>query len=156
MTDQFCLIRSMSHPAPIANHFDAMHNMLSGQVVERVVEGESDGLPYIGSVVAKYLPSDRNLISNAWLIKCVGAARLVRRTSAPEATWDQHTRQCSSAQPTIIRRCRISSRRRFMTWATRSVFGNGGNCSAPWSPTAWRRILSPKIGANCERWPTTP
>src|ERR1043165_6285706 len=33
VTDQFCLIRSMSHPKPIANHFDAMHNMLSGQVV---------------------------------------------------------------------------------------------------------------------------
>jgi hypothetical protein len=72
LTDQFCLIRSMSHPAPIANHFDAMHNMLSGQVVERVQEGVSDDLPYIGSVVAKNLPSDRNLISNAWLIKCVG------------------------------------------------------------------------------------
>ena len=41
VTDQFCLIRSMSHPAPIANHFDAMHNLLSGQIVERVVEGES-------------------------------------------------------------------------------------------------------------------
>lgn len=72
VTDQFCLIRSMSHPAPIANHFDAMHNLLSGQVVERVREGEPDNLPYIGSVVAKLLPSDRNLVSNAWLIKCVG------------------------------------------------------------------------------------
>jgi uncharacterized protein (DUF1501 family) len=72
VTDQFCLIRSMSHPAPIANHYDAMHNMLSGQVVERVKEGEPDGLPYLGSVVAKLMPSERNLVSNAWLIKCVG------------------------------------------------------------------------------------
>ena len=72
VTDQFCLIRSMTHPAPIANHFDAMHNLLSGQVVERVKEGQSDGLPYLGSVVAKHLPSERNLVSNAWLIKCVG------------------------------------------------------------------------------------
>src|SRR5436190_3504675 len=72
VTDQFCLIRSMSHPAPIANHFDAMHNLLSGQLLERVKQGEPDDLPYLGSVVAKYLPSERNLVSNAWLIKCVG------------------------------------------------------------------------------------
>jgi len=72
VTDQFCLIRSMTHPAPIANHFDAMHNLLSGQLIERVKEGEPDGLPYLGSVVAKHLPSKRNLVSNAWLIKCVG------------------------------------------------------------------------------------
>ena len=72
VTDQFCLIRSMSHPAPIANHFDAMHNLLSGQVVERVQQGVPDNLPYIGSVVAKNLSSARNLLTNAWLIKCVG------------------------------------------------------------------------------------
>ena len=72
VTDQFCLIRSMHHPGPISNHFDAMHNLLSGQVVERVKEGESDGLPYLGSVVARLMPSERNLVSNAWLIKCVG------------------------------------------------------------------------------------
>lgn len=72
VTDQFCLIRSMTHPVPIANHYDAMHNLLSGQVVERVKEGIPDGSPYIGSVVAKNLPSDQNLVSNAWLIKCVG------------------------------------------------------------------------------------
>ena len=72
VTDQFCLIRSMTHPAPIANHFDAMHNLLSGQLIERVKEGVPDSLPYIGSVVAKHLPSERNLVSNAWLIKCVG------------------------------------------------------------------------------------
>ena len=73
VTDQFCLIRSMSHPRPINNHFDAMHNLLSGQIVERVREGVPDDLPYIGSVVAKHLSSDRNLLTNAWLIKCVGA-----------------------------------------------------------------------------------
>jgi hypothetical protein len=72
LTDQFCLIRSMTHPGPISNHFDAMHNLLSGQYVERVKQGVPDGSPYIGSVVAKHLPSERNLISNAWLIKCVG------------------------------------------------------------------------------------
>lgn len=72
VTDQFCLIRSMSHPGPISNHFDAMHNLLSGQYVERVQQGVPDSSPYIGSVVAKHLPSERNLVSNAWLIKCVG------------------------------------------------------------------------------------
>ena len=72
VTDRFCLIRSMTHPGPINNHFDAMHNLLSGQYVERVKEGVPDGSPYIGSVVARHLPSERNLVSNAWLIKCVG------------------------------------------------------------------------------------
>jgi hypothetical protein len=72
VTDRFCLIRSMAHPGPIANHFDAMHNLLSGQFIERVKQGEPDGLPYLGSVVAKHSPSERNLVSNAWLIKCVG------------------------------------------------------------------------------------
>ena len=72
VTDQFCLIRSMTHPVPINNHFDAMHNLLSGQIIERVKEGVPDSSPYIGSVVAKHLPSKRNLVSNAWLIKCVG------------------------------------------------------------------------------------
>ena len=71
-TDQFALIRSMHHPGPISNHFDAMHNLLSGQYVERVKQGIPDGAPYIGSVVAKHLPSERNMVSNAWLIKCVG------------------------------------------------------------------------------------
>ena len=72
LTDQFCLIRSVAHPASISNHYDAMHNLLSGQFVERVKQGVPDPSPYIGSIVAKYLPSERNLMSNAWLIKCVG------------------------------------------------------------------------------------
>lgn len=67
LTDQFCLIRSMSHPFNISNHFDAMHNLLSGQI-----KGAPDDSPYIGSVVAKLRPSQRNVISYAWLIKCVG------------------------------------------------------------------------------------
>ncbi|MEO6738966.1 MAG: DUF1501 domain-containing protein, partial [Chthoniobacteraceae bacterium] len=72
VTDHFTLIRSMHHPGPINNHFDAMHNLLSGQFVERVQQGVPDSSPYIGSVVAKHLPSERNLVSNAWLMKCVG------------------------------------------------------------------------------------
>jgi hypothetical protein len=31
-----------------------------------------DDQPYLGSFVAKHKPSKRNLVSNAWLIKCVG------------------------------------------------------------------------------------
>jgi hypothetical protein len=72
VTDHFCLIRSMHHPRPISNHFDAMHNLLSGQIVEQVKQGVPDDLPYIGSVVAKHLANERNLLTNAWLIKCVG------------------------------------------------------------------------------------
>lgn len=72
LTDQFALINSMTHPGAIANHFDAMHNLLSGQSTKRVAEGVTDDQPYIGSFVSKHKPSKRNLVSNAWLIKCVG------------------------------------------------------------------------------------
>ncbi|MBP89322.1 MAG: hypothetical protein CMJ64_21850 [Planctomycetaceae bacterium] len=68
VTDRFCLIRSMSHPGAISNHFDAMHNCLSGQVTGR----PDSEMPYLGSVMAKVRPSERNVVSNAWLIKCVG------------------------------------------------------------------------------------
>jgi len=66
MTDQFCLIRSMTHPGNISNHFDAMHNLLSG---EHAAPLDS---PYLGSVLAKVRPSQRNMASYVWLIKCVG------------------------------------------------------------------------------------
>lgn len=66
-TDQFCLINSMTHPGNISNHFDAMHNLMSGQSV-----GRPDDSPYLGSVISKFRPSERNVISYAWLIKCVG------------------------------------------------------------------------------------
>jgi len=72
LTDQFTLINSMTHPGAISNHFDAMHNLLSGQSVKRVQQGQPDEQPYLGSFVAKHKPSKRNLVSNAWLIKCVG------------------------------------------------------------------------------------
>ena len=71
-TDQFTLINSMTHPGGISNHFDAMHNLLSGQSVKRVAQGVTDDQPYLGSFVAKHKPSTRNIVSNAWLIKCVG------------------------------------------------------------------------------------
>ncbi|MEE3368108.1 MAG: DUF1501 domain-containing protein, partial [Planctomycetota bacterium] len=49
-----------------------MHNLLSGQSSKRVQNGVSDDQPYLGSFVAKHKPSERNIVSNAWLIKCVG------------------------------------------------------------------------------------
>ncbi|MBI1310776.1 DUF1501 domain-containing protein [bacterium] len=72
LTDHFTLINSMSHPGAISNHFDAMHNLLSGQSEKRVQQGVPDEHPYLGSFVAKHKPSTRNFVSNAWLIKCVG------------------------------------------------------------------------------------
>ncbi len=72
LTDQFTLINSMTHPGGISNHFDAMHNLLSGQSVKRVQQGVTDDQPYLGSFVAKHKPSNRNILSYAWLIKCVG------------------------------------------------------------------------------------
>ncbi|MEX2176300.1 MAG: DUF1501 domain-containing protein [Pirellulaceae bacterium] len=72
LTDQFLLINSMTHPGAISNHFDAMHNLLSGQSTGRVQQGMPDDRPYLGSFVARHQPSKSNLVSNAWLIKCVG------------------------------------------------------------------------------------
>src|SRR6186997_635736 len=48
VTDQFTLINSMSHPGAISNHFDAMHNLLSGQSTERVAQGVTNDQPYLG------------------------------------------------------------------------------------------------------------
>ena len=41
LTDQFTLINSMTHPGAISNHFDAMHNLLSGQSAKRVQRGRA-------------------------------------------------------------------------------------------------------------------
>ncbi|HKI37352.1 MAG TPA: DUF1501 domain-containing protein [Gemmataceae bacterium] len=66
LTNHFCLIRSMTHPGNISNHFDAMHNCLSGEA------GAPADAAYLGSVLAKVRPSARNVASYVWLIKCVG------------------------------------------------------------------------------------
>src|SRR5882757_71637 len=66
MTDDFSLIRSMTHIGNISNHFDAMHHCLSGQA-----DAPLDS-PYIGSILAKVRPSERTIASYVWLIKCVG------------------------------------------------------------------------------------
>ncbi len=66
LTDKFALIRSMTHPGNISNHFDAMHNLLSGQASAPLDS------PYIGSVLAKVRPSEKSVANYVWLIKCVG------------------------------------------------------------------------------------
>src|SRR5262245_29126509 len=66
LTRHFALIRSMTHPGNISNHFDAMHNSLAGQA------GAAQDSPYMGSVLAKVRPTQRNIASYVWLIKCVG------------------------------------------------------------------------------------
>lgn len=66
LTNDFTLIRSMTHPGNISNHFDAMHHCLSGQS-----DAPLDS-PYIGSILSKVRPSERSVASYMWLIKCVG------------------------------------------------------------------------------------
>jgi hypothetical protein len=66
LAKEFTLIRSMTHPGNISNHFDAMHNCLSGQS-----DAPADS-PYLGSILAKVRPSQRAMASYVWLIKCIG------------------------------------------------------------------------------------
>jgi hypothetical protein len=66
VSKDFTLIRSMTHPNNISNHFDAMHHCLSGQS-----DAPLDS-PYLGSILAKVRPSERAMASYVWLIKCIG------------------------------------------------------------------------------------
>jgi Protein of unknown function (DUF1501) len=66
MTQHFSLIRSMTHVGNISNHFDAMHHLLSGQA------GAEADSPYLGSIMARVRPSERNIANYVWLIRCVG------------------------------------------------------------------------------------
>src|SRR4029078_10123060 len=66
LTNKSALTRSMTPPGKISTHFDAMHNSLAGQA------GAPQGAPYIGSILAKVRPSQKNIASYVWLIKCVG------------------------------------------------------------------------------------
>lgn len=59
--DQYCLIRSMSHIDPV--HVSATHTMLSGQPNG----APADDSPYIGSLVAKFKPSEVAMPSYVWL-----------------------------------------------------------------------------------------
>lgn len=60
------LIRSMTHVGNISNHFDAMHHLLSGQAAA------PPDSPYLGSIVSRLRPSERNIANYVWLIRCVG------------------------------------------------------------------------------------
>jgi hypothetical protein len=66
LTQHFCLIRSMTHVGNISNHFDAMHHLLSGQAA-----APADS-PYLGSIISRVRPSERNIANYVWLIRCVG------------------------------------------------------------------------------------
>ncbi|MBM3996019.1 MAG: DUF1501 domain-containing protein [Planctomycetes bacterium] len=66
MANQFTLIRSMTHVGNISNHFDAMHHLLSGQA-----NAPADS-PYLGSIVSRVRPTERNIANYVWLIRCVG------------------------------------------------------------------------------------
>src|SRR5262249_22788945 len=66
LTRHWSLIRSMTPAGNNSNHFDAMHRRLSGQA------GAPADSPYMGSILAKVRPSQRNVASYVWLIKCVG------------------------------------------------------------------------------------
>ncbi len=66
LTQHFALIRSMTHVGNISNHFDAMHHLLSGQV------GAPADSPYLGSILSRVRPSERNVANYVWLIRCVG------------------------------------------------------------------------------------
>ena len=66
MTRHFSLIRSMTHVGNISNHFDAMHHLLSGQA------GAPPDSPYLGSIMSRVRPGQRNLANYVWLIRCVG------------------------------------------------------------------------------------
>jgi len=66
LAHKYSLIRSMTHPGNISNHFDAMHNLLAGQ------HAAPADAPYIGSILSKVRPSLKSLASYVWLIKCVG------------------------------------------------------------------------------------
>jgi hypothetical protein len=66
LANELCLIRSMTHVGNISNHFDAMHHLLSGQV------GAPADAPYLGSMISRVRPAERNIANYVWLIRCVG------------------------------------------------------------------------------------
>ncbi len=66
LTQHFALIRSMTHVGNISNHFDAMHHLLSGQA------GAPADAPYLGAILSRVRPRERNVANYVWLIRCVG------------------------------------------------------------------------------------
>jgi Protein of unknown function (DUF1501) len=66
LTQHMALIRSMTHVGNISNHFDAMHHLLSGQA------GAPADSPYLGSILSRVRPAERNIANYVWLIRCIG------------------------------------------------------------------------------------
>src|SRR5947209_2718526 len=60
LAPHFCLVRSVTHVGNISNHFDAMHHLLSGQA------GAAADAPYLGAVVSRVRPSERNVATYVW------------------------------------------------------------------------------------------
>ena len=106
LTQHFSLIRSMTHVGNISNHFDAMHHCLSGQA------GAPADAPYIGSILSKVRPSQRNVATYVWLIKLRRRSRLLRpehRHRRPPGL--AATPRCSSARRPTTRPCPASGLR---------------------------------------------
>ena len=106
LTQHFSLIRSMTHVGNISNHFDAMHHCLSGQA------GAPADSPYIGSILSQAAAQpERTSPTYVWLIKCVGDPVFCAPNIGTGGYLGAATARCSSARPTITRRCRPSARR---------------------------------------------
>ena len=63
----------MTHVGNISNHFDAMHHCLSGQAAA------PNDTPYIGSILSKVRPSQRNVASYFWLINASAGRVFISR-----------------------------------------------------------------------------
>src|SRR5207237_5489190 len=61
LTQHLSIIRAMRHVGNISNHFDAMHHTLAGQAAA------ADDAPYVGSILSKVRPTQRNVVSYVWL-----------------------------------------------------------------------------------------
>ncbi len=117
LTDQFTLINSMTHPGGISNHFDAMHNLLSGQSNDACDAGR-DGRPALPRFVCRQAQAEQAQHRLQRVADQVRrAAGFLRRTSASAATSARPTHRCSSARPRITPRWTTSRRRRSTTWA---------------------------------------
>ena len=129
LTDQFTLINSMTHPGAISNHFDAMHNLLSGQS-DKARAGGHAGRPALPGFVRCQTQTEQT----QHRFQCV--AHQVRRAARLLRAEHWHRRLpwlglCAGVRRlgrTIIRRWTTLSRRRFMTLATEIDFDRAQAC----------------------------
>ncbi len=157
LTDHFTLINSMSHPGAISNHFDAMHNLLSGQSEKRVQQGVPNDQPYLGSFVAKHKPEQTQLRFQRLADQVRGTARVLcaqhRHRRLPGfglcARVYRLGRQ-PSGDGRLQAAADLRSLRRGAVRRTQS------RCSAGWSRTGSTRTATSRTGPTCARRPTTP